>query len=132
MPRTAPVLDGHLRSGPRRRTETEQKRDFGGTSAAITDVMAQQALGRIAGPPMLGTDYTGEETAESPYRFGPHLQLHQASRALLKQLGTDIARCLRTPDHSVAGCLCDRWKTPNRDYWFQVEFPSILRGLEPK
>jgi hypothetical protein len=105
---------------------------FGGTSAAVTDLMAQQALGRIAGPLMPGTDYTGEGSAESPFRFGPHLQLHQASRALLKQLGIDIAECSRTLDRSVAGCLCDHWKTPNRDYWFQVEFPDILRGPEQK
>jgi hypothetical protein len=93
---------------------------FGGTAAAITDVMAQQAFGRLDRVLVPGTDYTGDGTAESPFRFGSHLQLHQASRAFLEQVGIDVANCPRVLDRSVAGFLCDHWKTPARDYWFQI------------
>jgi hypothetical protein len=95
---------------------------FGGTTVAVTDAMAQQAFGRIDRVLLPGTDYTGEGTAESPIRFGPHLQVHQASRVFLEQLGNDITSCSRVLDRGVAGSFCDHWTTPARDYWFQIDF----------
>ena len=97
---------------------------FGGTSAATTDVMAQQVFGLIKEVLQPGVDYTGEGTADSPFRIGSHLQFHQASYAVLMQMGVDVTNCPRVLDHSVAGCRCDRWQASDRDYWFEVPLPT--------
>jgi hypothetical protein len=93
---------------------------FGGTSAATTDVMAQQAFGLVGGTLLHGIDYSGEGTAESPFCISTHLQFHKTSYALLEQLGVDVTTCPRVLDHDTAGRLCDRWRPPARDYWFQA------------
>jgi len=60
---------------------------FGGTTTATTDVMAQQAFGAIDRFLLLGVDYTGDGTADDPFRLGSHLQPHLASQALLTSAG---------------------------------------------
>jgi hypothetical protein len=110
----------HLGRALRQFIQLDHAADFGGASAAVTHVMAQQAFGLIDVALVPGIDYTGEGTAESPFRLGSHLQIHQASRALLDQLGINVASCPRVPDRSVSGSLCDRWRAPERDYWFQI------------
>jgi hypothetical protein len=97
---------------------------FGGTAAATTDVMAQQAFGRIDQTLSAGIDYTGEGAADSPFRLGSHLQLHQASYALLIQMGVDVTRIRRVTEMNDAGELCDRWRAPDRDYWFLLGLAS--------
>jgi hypothetical protein len=102
----------------------EHAASFGGTSAATTDVMAQQAFGHLEGALVRTIDYRGEGTAENPFQFAAHLQFHQASYALLRQMGVDVNECSRARVHDAAGCLCDRWEGPDRDYWFKVPTPT--------
>lgn len=110
----------HLSAAFRMSAQLDHAANFGGTSAAATDIMAKQVFGRIEGSLVQGVDYTGNGTTESPFQFGSHLEFHQASYALLEQLGVDVANCPCVLDHSAAGHFCDRWRAPDRDYWFQI------------
>jgi hypothetical protein len=95
---------------------------FGGSSTASTDTMAKQVFGRSEEALILRVDYTGDGTRASPFKFAPHLQCHQASYALLRQLGVDVANCRRVLDHSESGIPCDRWQAVDRDYWIEITF----------
>lgn len=94
--------------------------DFGGTAAATTDDMAQQAFGHFRKAFLAGEDYSGDGTRESPFSFGPHLEFYRASYALLAQLGIDPHGSRRGLDHDASGHLCDRWHGPDREYWFRA------------
>jgi hypothetical protein len=83
--------------------------------------MAKQAFGLINQTLSLGVDYTGEGTADNPFRFGSHLQFYDASYALLKQMGVDVVSSPRIPDKDAVGRLCDRWRADDRDYWFLLD-----------
>jgi hypothetical protein len=98
----------------------EHAGNVGGTTAATTDDMAQKAFGDFKGGLEPGVDYSGDGTAENPFRFGGHLQFHQASYALLEQLGIDLSQCRRELIHDGAERLYDRWHAPGRDFWFHV------------
>lgn len=113
----------HLASALIQSVRLDHAANFGGTAAASTDLVAQQAFGLVEKTLVPGVDYTGNGTAESPFLIGLHLQFHQASFKLLAELGVDD-QCRRVLDHSVAGHLCDRWKAPYRDYWFQLPLPK--------
>jgi hypothetical protein len=121
----------HLAPTIRQFVRLDHAAAFGGTSAANSDVMAQQAFGRIDQALVVGIDYSGDGTPESPFRVGSHLQFHQASRAVLQQLGVDIASCSRALDHAADGRLCDRWRGPSRDYWFEVNGLGGLAAPSP-
>ena len=116
----------HLAGALRVSVQLDHAAGFGGTLAAATDRTAQQVFGRIEDALVPGVDYTGEGTAANPFLFGSHLQFHQASYALLKQLGVDVTSCPCLVDHSAAGCLCDRWRARDRDYWFQLLLPKTI------
>lgn len=83
--------------------------------------MAQQVLGRIDQPLVQGVDYTGEGTAQDPYRIAAHLQFHAASYALLAQLCVDVAESRRELTSDGRGGLCDRWLSQDREIWFHVD-----------
>jgi hypothetical protein len=109
----------HLSAAFVQSVRLEHAAAFGGTSAAATDVIAQQAFGHLQEPFVPSLDYTGEGTSESPFCLGAHLEFYSASNTLLKQLGVHVATCPRVVDRDAAGNLCDRWQAPNRDYWFR-------------
>jgi hypothetical protein len=115
----------HFSSALRQHAQLDHAAGFGGTSAATTDMTAQQAFGRIEGNLVFGIDYTGEGTVECPVRIGSHLQFHEGSYALLAQCGIDVARCPRVLERNAKGHLCDRWQAPTRDYWFEVRDLSL-------
>jgi hypothetical protein len=114
----------HLASAAIQLARLDHAANFGGTAAASTDQVAQEAFGLLKKTLTPGVDYTGDGTANSPFVFGSHLQFHQASHKLLAELGVDVKRCLCALDLSVPGRLRDQWKAPDRDYWFQTRFPE--------
>lgn len=97
---------------------------FGASNEAATDRLAQQVLGRIDQAIVQGVDYTGEGTAQDPYRIAAHLQFHAASYALLAQFGVDLAEGRRELTPDGRGGLCDRWTSQDREIWFHVELPT--------
>ncbi|MDE2127144.1 MAG: hypothetical protein KGJ62_11185 [Armatimonadetes bacterium] len=97
----------------------------GGASAATTDRIARQVFGHLDEALIPGADYQGDGTKESPFSLASHLEYHQASRALLKQLGIDVASSRRVLDHDASGHLCDKWFGPDREYWFKVPFDRV-------
>ncbi len=113
----------HLAAALIQSTRLDHAANFGGTSAASTDFVAQQAFGLVNEALVPRVDYTGDGTAESPFVVGSHLQFHQASYKLLAELGVDD-NCRRVLDYSAAGHLCDRWTALDRDYWFQLRLPK--------
>jgi len=111
----------HLATAFNLSAQLDHAANFGGTSAAETDIMAQQVFDPIRKELILEADYTGEGTADDPFQIGSHLQFYQASYKLLGQLGVDVANCPRGIEYSATGYLCDRWRAPDRDYWFLVK-----------
>lgn len=97
---------------------------FGGTDSADSDTMARQVFGSLGQPLTPNTDYSGSGTVSDPFCLGSHLQFHQASYALLGQLGVEAHDCQRQMDRDSAGRLCDRWRTPERDYWFLLRLAT--------
>ena len=92
----------HLASALIQYARLDHASNFGGTGAASTDLVAQQAFGLIEATLTQGVDYTGDGTANNPFVFRPHLQFHQASYKMLSDLGVDID-CPRVRDESVQG-----------------------------
>jgi hypothetical protein len=115
---------GHMAAALMQMVRIEHAANFGGTATATTDVMARQAFGHIEAPLRPNIDYWGEGTKEDPFRFGAHLQFHQASRTLLKEIGLDVGKSMQMLDDDAAGRLCDRWTGPERDYWVLIPLPS--------
>jgi hypothetical protein len=97
---------------------------YGGTSRATNDAIAQRTFGLIEGPLSPGADYTGEGTPDDPYRLAAHLEYYQASYALLRQMGVDVSNCPRQLAVNTGGRFCDRWRAPDREYWFLVNLGS--------
>jgi hypothetical protein len=95
---------------------------FGGTSIAATDAIAQKAFGLTKGQLVQSVDYSGEGTADSPFRLSPHIEFYTGSHSLLGQFGVDVGTCPHMIDRDTTGNLCDRWQAPHRDYWFRCPF----------
>lgn len=110
----------HIAAAAMSSVQMEHAAAFGGAPAAVTDRIAQQVFGHLDEALILGADYRGNGTKESPFSLGSHLEYYQASYALLEQLGVDVASSKRVLDHDASGHLCDRWFGPDREYWFKA------------
>lgn len=98
----------------------EHAAEYGGMQAALDDTMARHIFGDFEEALVLGTDYSGHGTADSPFCIKPHLQFHSASYSLLRQMGGEPGQDTRALERSPAGYLCDRWSSPERDFWFRL------------
>lgn len=103
--------------------------NLGGALGVENDRMAQQMFGHIEKNLTLGIDFNGKGTKNEPFEFNSHLPFYPASYALLEQRGINFEKCTRILDHDTSGNLCDRWKTPKRDYWFKLD-PTAIFGLD--
>ncbi|MDV7144756.1 hypothetical protein R3X27_18905 [Tropicimonas sp. TH_r6] len=98
--------------------------NYGGTYAAGTDAEAKKAFGYLENKLQTGSDFIGQGTSDSPICFRPHLHFHLASYALLQQLDVDTENCQLHLEFNSNGHLCDRWVSPERDYWFRVQLEA--------
>ena len=118
----------HLAAGLRIFTQLNHAAQFGGTTHAATDSQARKVFGQI-GTLVANADFTGDGTQERPFKFRSHVQIHEASCALLEQLGIDVTVCRRELERGDGGILCDRWYAPEREYWFEVRPASSTLGV---
>lgn len=109
----------HLSSAAVELSRIRHAASLGGTTAVADDPAARHVLGLDSEPLRAGADFEGTGTREDPFRFVRHVEFYRASRALLAQLGVDLAAAERTLGGVEGGMIRDVWKAGERTYWFE-------------
>ncbi len=89
-----------------------------GTAAASSEAQVQGAFGHFKGKLKEGRDYTGDGSREKPFCFRAHLQFHQASYRLLRQMNIEFT--IRHLRRKADGQFYDCYQAADREWWFIV------------
>jgi hypothetical protein len=104
----------------------------GGKVASGDSRKTRQVMGEYEGTFKANKDYTGEGTKAAPILFRTHLLYYSATRHFLKQMNIQPTgpSVLDRDDH---GCLCERYATQTRNWWFAISsscFELLLDGID--